>query len=99
MRLPAFWWLLALPVAIQGAFFVRLCVVRLRGNALQPLSGRMVLLLVASGLAGLAYGVVQRDPLFVVGQACLLIVYHRMRTPGSAARGETASPPRAEERE
>jgi hypothetical protein len=99
MRLPAFWWLLALPVVIQGAFFVRFCVVRLRGNALQPLSGRAVLLLAASGLAGLAYGVVQRDPLFVAGQGCLLIVYHRMRPPGSTARGETASPPRAEERE
>lgn len=98
MRMPAFWWLLVLPVAIQGAFFVRLCVVRLRGNALQPLSGPLVLLLAASGLAGLAYGVVQRDPLFVVGQACLLIIYHRMRIPGSAARGETATLPGTEER-
>ncbi|WP_419788306.1 hypothetical protein [Pseudodesulfovibrio sp.] len=31
-----------------------------------------------SVLAGLAYGVVQSDPVFVVGQVCLMIFYYRM---------------------
>lgn len=97
MTLPAYWWLLALPVVVQGVFLVRFAVVRLRGKALQPLSGRAALALYASGAAGLAYGIVQRDPLFVVGQGCLLIIYHRMQTSDDGDRAE--SPPQAEDRE
>ncbi|MUM76887.1 lipid A biosynthesis domain-containing protein [Pseudodesulfovibrio sp. F-1] len=91
MPLPAYWWLLALPVVIQGAFFVRFAIVRLGGKALQPLSGRTALALYASVAAGMAYGVVQRDPLFVVGQGCLLMVFYRMRNPGERA-GKTGEP-------
>ncbi len=79
MHLPAYWWLLALPVIVQGAFFVRLAVVRLLGKGVCFLSRRGVILLYASGSAGLAYGIVQRDPLFVVGQGCLMLVYSRLR--------------------
>jgi lipid-A-disaccharide synthase-like uncharacterized protein len=79
MHLPAYWWLLALPVVVQGAFFVRLAVVRLLGRGVCSLSRRGIILLLASGAAGLAYGIVQRDPLFVVGQGCLMLVYYRLR--------------------
>ncbi|MFH1912725.1 MAG: lipid A biosynthesis domain-containing protein [Pseudomonadota bacterium] len=97
MTLPAYWWLLALPVVIQGAFFARFAVVRWRGKALQPLSGRAALALYASVAAGIVYGVVQRDPLFVVGQGCLLIVFYRMQNPGD--RDGKTGLPRAEDRE
>ncbi|WP_285905456.1 lipid A biosynthesis domain-containing protein [Pseudodesulfovibrio pelocollis] len=97
MALPAYWWLLALPVVIQGAFFARFVVVRLGGKALQPLSGRAALALYASVAAGTVYGVVQRDPLFIIGQGCLLVVFFRMRNPGDRDR-KTGSQ-RAEDRE
>jgi hypothetical protein len=80
MRLPAYWWLLALAVGGQGFFLIRFCVLRGLGKGVQPLSRPAAVLLTISGLAGLAYGVVQRDPLFVVGQACLLILYYLVQT-------------------
>lgn len=79
MQLPAYWWLLALTVLVQGGFFLRLGVLRLRGKTVQPLSRPGAILLGASGAAGLAYGVVQSDPLFFLGQACLLVVYFQMQ--------------------
>jgi len=91
MTLPAYWWLLALPVVIQGAFFARFAIVRLGGKALQPLSGRTALALYASVVAGMVYGAVQRDPLFAVGQGCLLVVFYRMRNPGDRD-GKTGEP-------
>lgn len=39
----------------------------------------VAMVLYASGAAGLAYGVVQRDPLFFVGQVCLLAIYFRLQ--------------------
>lgn len=80
MRLPDYWWLLACVVGPQGFFLVRLCILRGRRKQVQPLSRPAASLLGASGLAGLAYGVVQRDPVFVVGQACLLILYYLIQT-------------------
>ncbi|BDQ33087.1 hypothetical protein JCM14722_06290 [Pseudodesulfovibrio portus] len=80
MRLPAYWWLLVLVVGGQGFFLIRFCVLRGLGKGVQPLSRPASGLLALSGLAGLAYGVVQRDPLFVVGQACLLILYYLVQT-------------------
>lgn len=77
MQLPAYWWLLALSTLIQGAFFLQFCSVRLRGKGVQRLSRMAAIILFLSGLAGLAYGFVQRDPLFVLGQLCLLIIYHK----------------------
>lgn len=80
MQLPAYWWLLALTVVLQGAWFLRYFSRRLRGKELQPLSWRIMALLAVSVASGLAYGVVQSDPLFVLGQLCLLPLYYRMRT-------------------
>ncbi len=79
MQLPAYWWLLALAVLVQGAFFVRHGVLRLRQNAVQPLSRPGLILLGVSGVAGLAYGAVQSDPLFFLGQMCLFVIYHRLQ--------------------
>lgn len=79
MTLPDHWWLLALVVVVQGLFFARIAVLRMRGKGVQPLARPALAALALSGLAGLAYGFAQRDPLFVVGQACLLALYHRMQ--------------------
>ena len=79
MTLPAYWWLLALVVVGQGLFFVRIIVLRMRGKGVQPLARPAQAVLAISGLAGLAYGLAQRDPLFFLGQACLLILYYRMQ--------------------
>ena len=79
MRLPAYWWLLGLALAGQGGFFIRRGMLRLRGTGGEPLGRSETAVLVASGAAGLAYGAVQSDPVFVVGQLCLLIIYYRMR--------------------
>lgn len=80
MRLPAYWWLLALAVGGQGFFLIRFCILRGLGKGVQPLARPASVLLAASGLTGLAYGLVQRDPLFVAGQACLLILYYLIQT-------------------
>lgn len=80
MSLPAYWWLLALVVGIQGLFFVRIIVLRCRRKGVQPLSRPALCLLGASGVAGLAYGFEQRDPVFLLGQACLLILYYLIQT-------------------
>lgn len=82
MQLPAYWWLLALVILIQGAFFIRICGVRMRRNTVQPLARHAAAVLYASAGAGLAYAVVQRDPLFFLGQACLLAIYYRMQRTG-----------------
>ena len=79
MQLPAYWWLLALSILIQGAFFVRFSVVRLRRKDVQPLARTEAGMLYVSGGAGLAYGLAQSDPLFFLGQSCLLILYYRMQ--------------------
>jgi len=77
MQFPAYWWLLALLSCIQGAFFVRFTIVRLRRKEVQPLSPSAVAVLYMSGMLGLVYAVVQRDPVFFLGQGCLLVVYYR----------------------
>lgn len=79
MALPDHWWLLALVVVVQGLFFVRIAILRTRGKGVQPLARPALAALAVSGLAGLAYGVVQRDPLFFIGQACLLALYYCMQ--------------------
>jgi lipid-A-disaccharide synthase-like uncharacterized protein len=79
MTLPAYWWLLALVLVVQGLYFVRIIVLRTRGKGVQPLARPLQAALAVSGLAGLVYGVVQRDPLFFLGQACLLALYYRMQ--------------------
>ncbi len=82
MQLPAYWWLLALTTLIQGAFFVGLYIVRMRRKEVRPPSRKTMGLLFGAGGAGLVYGVVQSDPLFFVGQGCLLLMYYRMHTNG-----------------
>lgn len=82
MQLPAYWWLLALSILIQGAFFVRFYIVRMRSKRVQPLSRTKAAVVYASGAAGLAYGVAQSDPLFFVGQAALLAFLYRMQQIG-----------------
>jgi hypothetical protein len=79
MTLPDHWWLLALVVVVQGVFFARIAVLRMRGKGVQPLARPAQAALAASGLAGLAYGAAQRDPLFFLGQACLLVLYYYMQ--------------------
>jgi len=79
MRLPAYWWLLGLALTGQGGFFIRRGLRRLRGAGEEPLARAEAAVLAASGAAGLAYGAVQSDPVFVVGQLCLMIIYYRMR--------------------
>lgn len=79
MQLPAYWWLLALVTLVQGAFFVRICAIRMGRNKVQPLARPAAVMLYASGGAGLAYAVLQRDPLFFLGQACLLAIYFRIQ--------------------
>ncbi|MDD3313626.1 lipid A biosynthesis domain-containing protein [Pseudodesulfovibrio sp.] len=79
MRLPAYWWLLAMTVLGQGGFFARRAILRLRRDAGGSPGRAETAVLAASCLAGLAYGAVQSDPVFVVGQACLMILYYRMR--------------------
>ncbi len=78
MRLPAFWWLLAITVLGQGVFFLRRAFLWLRGRTAGSMGRQEGGVLAFSVLAGLAYGVVQSDPVFVVGQVCLMIFYYRM---------------------
>ncbi|WP_319584516.1 lipid A biosynthesis domain-containing protein [uncultured Pseudodesulfovibrio sp.] len=79
MTLPDHWWLLALVVVFQGLYFVRIIVLRTLGKGVQPLARSAQAVLAVSGLAGLIYGFVQRDPLFFLGQGCLLVLYYRMQ--------------------
>lgn len=78
MTLPAYWWLLALSIVFQGAFFVRIPILRMCGKGVQPLSRPAKAVVFVSATAGLIYGVVQRDPLFFVGQLCLIFIYFKM---------------------
>lgn len=82
MQLPAYWWLLALSIIFQGAFFVRFCIVRMRRKEVHPLSRPVISLVYVSGAAGLAYGIVQHDPLFFFGQTCLFLIYFRTQKIG-----------------
>lgn len=79
MTLPAYWWLLALSILPQGAFFIRIAILRMRRKEVHPLARLMTAMLFASGAAGLAYGLAQSDPLFILGQTCLLIIYYVLR--------------------
>ncbi len=79
MVLPAYWWLLALVIVFQGAFFIRIGVLRMHRKKVQPLARPATAMLFASGAAGLVYGLVQSDPLFFLGQTCLLFIYHVLR--------------------
>jgi len=79
MALPAYWWLLALLIIFQGAFFLRIGVLRIRRKEVQRLAHPVAVILFTSGAAGLVYGIVQRDPLFFIGQACLLFIYYSMQ--------------------
>ncbi|BCS87621.1 lipid A biosynthesis domain-containing protein [Pseudodesulfovibrio sediminis] len=75
MTLPAYWWLLALVIVVQGAFFVQFFILRMRRKGVQPVARPAQVVLAVSCLAGLAYAVVQRDPVLFVGQVCLMILY------------------------
>ncbi|CCH48060.1 conserved protein of unknown function [Pseudodesulfovibrio piezophilus C1TLV30] len=79
MQLPAYWWLLALATVLQGAFFVRLCLVRMKRKTVHSFSRATMFVLFVSCGSGLVYAVVQSDPLFFLGQACLLYLYSRMQ--------------------
>jgi len=79
MALPAYWWLLALLIIIQGAFFMRTGILRMRRKEVQTLARPAAIMLFASGATGLVYGLVQRDPLFFLGQVCLLFMYYVMQ--------------------
>lgn len=80
MRLPAYWWLLALAVIPQAIFFLRTAILRMRRKGVQPLARPAMIALVGGVVAGVAYGVMQRDPLFVLGQICLLALYYMIQT-------------------
>lgn len=75
MVFPRFWWLLLLATLGQGLFLAVRGVLLLRGKRVQenpfPLFG---FLAVGAG-AGLAYGAVQSDPVFLLGQACIIILF------------------------
>ncbi|BDQ36669.1 hypothetical protein SYK_10290 [Pseudodesulfovibrio nedwellii] len=86
MQLPAYWWLLALVVFVQGAFFVRIVILRMWRKGVQPLARSVAGMLVASCMAGFVYGIVQRDPLFCLGQLCLLAIYHLLQRQGDDQR-------------
>jgi len=75
MRLPAYWWLLALAVIPQAVFFLRTAILRMRRKGVQPLARPALATMVGGVVAGVTYGVLQRDPLFVLGQLCLLAFY------------------------
>lgn len=77
MHLPAYWWLLAIAVVGQGGMLAWICLGRLLGKAVQPLSRGVRATLYVAGVGGFAYGVVQSDPVFCLGQACLLIIYFK----------------------
>lgn len=69
MALPEYWWLLALACLGQGLYFLRPDAFR-RSPRRAPswaLAGAC-----GGGLAGLAYGLVQSDPLLLAGQAVVL---------------------------
>lgn len=69
MALPEYWWLLALTGLGQALYFLRPETFR-RSPRRAPawaLAGAC-----CGGLAGLAYGLVQSDPLFFAGQAVVL---------------------------
>lgn len=83
MELPAYWWLLGIAAFIQLGFFVYIASVRIRGKGVHPLRKFGIGALSFSVLAGLAYGIVQCDPLFFLGQACLIVIYYRMQKFGN----------------
>lgn len=69
MALPEYWWLLALACLGQGLYFLRPAAFRRR--APRPPSWALAGAC-CGGLAGLAYGLVQSDPLLLAGQAVVL---------------------------
>lgn len=85
MALPEYWWLLALACAGQGLFF-------LRPGALRATPARhpawALAGLYGGGCAGLAYGLVQSDPLLLVGQAVVLAAVALGRRPRAGKENE-----------
>lgn len=67
---PRYWWLLALACAGQGLFFLRPAVLH---GAKSPHPAWAVAGLAGGGLAGLAFGWVQSDAVFLLGQAAALL--------------------------
>lgn len=80
MTLPAFWWLL-LPASVgHGVFFVAAGALRLQKKRLQDAPWTLAVF-GASAIAGLCYGIVQRDPVFIVAEMALIsIVFSIWRT-------------------
>lgn len=76
--LPDYWWLLVLALAPQLAFLAVLAISRGSGTrtnaARAPVPGWSVALLCIGVLVGIAYGVVQHDAVFVLGQACVAVI-------------------------
>jgi lipid-A-disaccharide synthase-like uncharacterized protein len=75
---PPFWWLLALSCLGQGiwAFCLGLAALR-RGSTAHAAHGSAVWFFRFGTLAGLVYGWVQSDAVFVFGQACVLLLGER----------------------
>ena len=72
MVLPRLWWLLTLAGLGQGAFFVRWALVRYAGREADPTAGWPCIALLVGAAAGLAYGILQRDPVLITGEAVVL---------------------------
>lgn len=76
--LPEYWWLLALALAPQAAFLAVLAISKGSGTRTDaprgPVPGWAVGLLCLGSLVGIVYGIVQHDAVFVLGQACVVII-------------------------
>ncbi|KAB1443887.1 lipid A biosynthesis domain-containing protein [Pseudodesulfovibrio senegalensis] len=78
MVLPQFWWLLLIATLGQLAYFVAFFILRWRSKDVQEMPLATQASLWIGGLCGLGYGFMQSDFLFVVGQACVLLIAIRM---------------------
>lgn len=74
MCFPKFWWLLTLATLGQGMFFPLILLGRRPGNDAQSLLPWASVICGLGVVAGLAYGVLQSDPVFVAGQLLLLLI-------------------------
>ncbi len=82
MAFPRFWWLLALATLGQGAAFAAWGIARRRGGDTPEIRRGWTVCFWTGACAGLAYGVLQRDPVFAAGQffaVIIMITYFRNR--------------------
>lgn len=70
------WWLLVSSVAIQALFFAGLVLWRLKAKD-APIPIWLFVPLGVGSVLGLAFGLVQSDAVFVLGQACVLLLVLR----------------------